>query len=194
MVRNPNAIARQVGSLSNIGMEGIEVGVPLPGGTFSSGVQRNGFSLNTSMQNMQPNDVHLFNQQQQLLSNMQFGQGLQQHLQQQQQQQQQMDFTTNDLQQQRRSLERQRQQLMILQHQQQLLQQQLVQQQNNLRMQQGNLFQQQANFVARASQETPMNQQPPPPMVPNITGNASGNDTNSELLQNFASNLDLSNV
>lgn len=138
MIRNSGS------SLPNLGME---VGVPVPGIVPSNNVFQS--MQNNNMQNMQPRDIQLFNQQQQLLQNMQFGQPQGQGGQ---------NFPANDLHQERQSLEQQRQQLLILQQQQQLLQQQLIQQQNNLRIQQGQLAQQQANFALSSQGAVPQAQ------------------------------------
>jgi hypothetical protein len=180
-------------------LPGMEVGVPVPGAVPSNGFQhqmnvnnpiqnlRN--MQNMPMQNMQPAEVALFNQQQALLSNMQFG-----HMQSMARQGQNMDVTPMDLQEQRMSLEEQRNQLMVLQQQQQLLQQQLIQQQNNLRMQQGNLVHQQASFAFVQQQQGVA--QPPATMGhPAMDSNAAQDETNNELLfENFTRNLDLSKM
>lgn len=189
MIRNSGS------SLPNLGME---VGVPVPGIVPSNNVFQS--MQNNNMQNMQPRDIQLFNQQQQLLQNMQFGQP----------QGQGQNFPGNDLHQERQSLEQQRQQLLILQQQQQLLQQHLIQQQNNLRIQQGQLAQQQANFALSSQAAIPqapvsMNQ------TNNMPGDAGGGTESTvrppvtmsqmdssediggnDLLESFIQNLDLS--
>jgi hypothetical protein len=197
-------------------LPGMEVGVPVPGVVPSNGFQQ--MNVNNPMQNihnmqtmqnmpnvpipnMQPGEVALFNQQQLLLSNMQFGPMAQQGqnmkfgpMQPMAQQGQNMNVTPMDLQQQRMSLEEQRNQLMVLQQQQQLLQQQLIQQQNNLRMQQGNLVNQQASF-AFVQQQQGVAQPHATMSQPVMNRNAAQDETSSEpLFENFNSNLDLSKM
>lgn len=205
MMRSSRASNHGSGSLSGSlsgSFPNMEVGVPaVPGVVPSNGFQQMNLSSpmrtmqnvpsvpSMPIQNMQPSEVALFNQQQQLLSNMQFG-----HLQQMPQPRQHMNAAAMNLQQQQLSLEEQRQQLIALQQQQQILQQQLIQQQNNLRMQQGNLVQQQASFAFAQQQQQGMAQPPVTMSQPSMTAHSLHDDTSNELLENFSSNLDLSRM
>lgn len=132
---------------------GMEVGVPNLGLLPTN----NGFPQMENMNTLklQPNDLRLYQQQQQLLNSMQFSQP-------------QRVFPPND-QLQRASLEQQRQQLLILQQQQQLLQQQLALQQNNLRIQQGQLRQRQAMAAQGRMQPKNMSGDGGQGLLPDVT-------------------------